>query len=283
MIQTVSKKPYLVFTSAGDFSNLHYWLDGERDFDLYIVDYGEQDHGYAALAEYYLPQKGGKFPNLYHVYQTQKELIESYKYVMVMDDDVIIDSQGINQLFKLSAEKDLWLVQPAFESKGVIRHKITRQQPFVFLRYTNFVEMTCPIFRADKLRDFLSVYDPILVGWGVTNWVLDVMGKDMQGHVAIVDGISCINPRSRKGSPVREILKLQSDAERYKHWIMIRDKYGIKSQDWGELTYSNEGRVPFGNSLKIILLNGIYRMYDRAAFFLRYGLDIAYEKWHKIR
>jgi len=168
--------------------------------------------------------------------------------VMVMDDDIIIDTKRLNRLFKIARQYDLWLTQPAFKG-GKISHEITAKRPGVFITYTNFVEMNVPVFSRHALKTYMSVYDPRLVGWGNDWWFLDVLGADLEGRVAVVDSIHCTNPfDSLKKNGVREIDVLQSRDERIRIWEEIKHQYGITSESRGQREYR---RVPMTNWQKV--------------------------------
>ena len=225
---------YLVFTSAGDKANLRWWLKGERNFDLWINYYGSKENRYIDLGDFYTMKKGDKFANYHFVYQKWEDILNRYQAIMVMDDDVIIDGAAINRLFKIREEYDLWVLQPAFSPKGKISHRITRVNPLTYLRYTNFVEMTCPLFLKDKLNNFMKVYDPGLIGYGVDYWYIDSMGPDIGGKVAIVDEISCINPHDRVKGGQREIDRLCPLSERINAWEKIKNQYHIPEREHRE-------------------------------------------------
>src|SRR5215472_5776401 len=102
----------LVFTSAGDRSNLRVWLQGRRDFDLWVVYYGERAGTFQEVSDFYLARKGSKFQNLHYCYERWPEALARYTAVMVMDDDIKIDAEGITRLFEIRRELDLWALQP---------------------------------------------------------------------------------------------------------------------------------------------------------------------------
>jgi hypothetical protein len=220
----------LVFTSAGDRSNLRGWLKGRRNFDLWTVYYGEQGGMFQDLSTFYLPRKGSKFQNLHHCYQRWREVLARYDAIMVLDDDIVIDATGITRLFEIRRELDLWALQPAFRLSGKISWDITAVHPTAKLRYTNFIEMTCPLVRRDKLDAFMAIYDPELVGYGADWWFLSTLGPDIANRVAIVDEITCVNPHDRTKGGVREIDRLQSHAERKEVWARIRALHGVHEQ-----------------------------------------------------
>ena len=159
----------LVFTSAGDRSNVDRWLAGRRNFDLWISYYGDEPGRHAEIADFYNVRRDSKFGNLKFVYDTWPHLLAPYQAVLVTDDDLIISGAQMSRLFDLREELDLWLLQAAFSPLGKISWDITRAQWASSLRFTSFVEMTCPLFRKDKLDAFMDIFDPILTGTG-TDW-----------------------------------------------------------------------------------------------------------------
>ncbi len=228
---------YLVFTSAGDNSNLSGWLEEDRNFDLWVSYYGDEQDRYRDVSDYYIAKKGGKFPALHYVYQHWKKILNHYHAILVMDDDIIIDGSAISHLFEMRKKYDLWLLQPTFDPKGKISHSITISKPDTLIRYTNFIEMGCPLFRKDKLDKFMKVYDPVLVGWGTDLWFMEVLGPDLEGKAAMVDEISCINPHDNTKGNQREIDTLQKTADRIKNWKKIKEEHKLQNDLGGFVEY----------------------------------------------
>ncbi len=219
----------LVFTSAGDNSNLECWLKGKSNFDLWISYYGNTTGKFSTISEYYMAKKGGKFPGLHYVYSHWKEIVDKYDAVFVMDDDLIISGDDIRALFSVREKYDLWLLQPAFDHRGKVSHRHTKTHFFSYLRYTNFIEVTCPLFRKDKLDTFMSIYDPVVIGWGIDWWYSDtLLNKEGAGkRGAVVDAISCINPKDNYKRNGREISNLQSDKDRMLCWEKIKKEKSV--------------------------------------------------------
>ena len=238
----------LVFTSAGDRSNLGRWLEGRRDFDLWVAYYGKHPGIFEPEADFYSLARGAKFQNLHSCYQRWSDVFAQYDAVMVMDDDILIDATGITRLFAIRQELDLWLVQPAFRLCGKISWDITCVSPTNRLRYTNFVEMTCPLFRRDKLDAFMAVFDPESAGYGEDWWFLKTLGPDLHKRVAIVDEVPCVNPHDREKGGTREIDRLLSHEERKASWERMKARYGLDErardhEEYGSVRKSALGAV----------------------------------------
>jgi hypothetical protein len=228
------RSKYLVYTSAGDNANIHFWLKSfdeqkvDKNFDLWITYYGDQEDRYKEISDYYNIRKGAKFPNLLDVYQKWNDILANYEAVFVLDDDIVIDCIRINRLFEIREEYDLWLLQPAFDPRGKISWQITKINPSCFLRYTNFVENGCVLFRRDKLDQFMKVYDPELFGWGIDLWYLHEIGEHPK-KIAVIDAITCINPHdSWKKGGQREFEKLEGTSAGVDKWLEFMKKNKIR-------------------------------------------------------
>ena len=242
-----SRSNNLVFTSAGDRSNLRGWLQGRRDFDLWTVYYGSTGGMFQDVSDYYLARKGSKFQNLHHCYQHWPEVLARYDAIMVMDDDIEIGATGLSRLFEIRRELDLWALQPAFRLSGKVSWPITAVRPTAKLRYTNFVEMACPLFRRDKLDAFMGVYDPALVGYGADWWFLRTLGPDIDNRVAVVDEVTCVNPYDKnKGGGGREIDTLQTHQMRKEVWERIKATYDLDEQGRDLREFRRINRSPWG-------------------------------------
>lgn len=250
----------LVFTSAGDRSNLRGWLAGRRDFDLWTVYYGDRPGMFQELSNFHVSHKGSKFQNLHHCYRQWPQLLAPYDAIMVMDDDIVIDATGITRLFEIRRELDLWALQPAFRLRGKVSWDITSVHATAKLRYTNFIEMACPLFRRDKLDAFMAVYDPELVGYGIDWWFLHTLGAELADRVAVVDEVTCINPYDRTKGGVREIDTLQSHEKRKEVWERMKALHGLGEQGRVQREFRRISQAPL----------------PAAACLLRYFPDWAY-------
>jgi hypothetical protein len=154
-------RDYLIYTSADSAANVKQWYSStKRIYDIWVTNYTDTTSLNREYSDFYNEHKGSKFQNLKYVFREHRDFLSKYKAIMVADDDIIISPNSLNALFKILEDNDLWMLQPAFSRFGKISHAIPRRNLFSSLRYTNFVEVCCPLFKTDKLFDFLSAHDP---------------------------------------------------------------------------------------------------------------------------
>lgn len=223
------KSDYLIFSSFGDNSNVDLWQEG-RQFDLWLAYYGDQADKLGRVdCEYFIHRKGAKFPNFAHIFATHRELILQYKAIMIADDDLVISGNALNQLFDIFDGHDLSLAQPAFDIRGKVSHRVTREHPLSFMRFVNFVEVTCPVFKPGYLNEFMQQYDDKVVGWGADWWYSHMVEKkDGKGNsIAVIDAVTCLNPFDRAKTNGREIDRLQSKAKRIAVWSSVKQENNL--------------------------------------------------------
>jgi hypothetical protein len=227
-----------VFTSAGDRNVVAGWLppDGARDFDLFVAFYGEDEARFAELshlADRVWRIKGGKAQNLRALVLSGELDLSPYTHVWLPDDDLLLAPADIPRLFDLAEHFGFAVCQPAFDPLGKVSWPITavaenRDQA----RLTDFVEMTCPLFRREELERFLAVFDGSLSGEGLDLWYGHVLGADIPGRFGIIDAITVFNPhpRQRPGG-FREIDTLRSRRERVAEMQAAIGRHGFARKD----------------------------------------------------
>jgi len=229
---------WCIFTSAGDYSNLDGWVEGmeTRPWDLITAFYGDDESVGAhirGISQVYFRSKGSKFQNLKKLYTRWPDLFDQYDFVLVADDDLLLDPSGFETVFALAARYDFWVCQPAFSGEGRISHAITAWAGEASsVRLVNFVEVTCPLFRTDKLKAFLDVYDGSIAGWGIDWWFCIVLDAQSSRKFAILDEVRVTNPHAhQRRNSSREILRLGSDVIRQRAWQLTKYRYGLSEYE----------------------------------------------------
>ena len=240
-----SPRPFLVFTSAGDSGcNVAKWVEpGPREFDLCVCYYGDvAEPACLQVADRSLRCAGGKFPNLVRALQRQLHYFTGFEAILVADDDLLIDAASINALFRFRRAHDLWLLQPAnHATEGKADFRELRQESGCEGRLVNFVEVTAPLVRTDKLLAFVAEYLPrrhegeLLVGYGIDRWLCQwLLGVDGASgdarhtdKAAVVDAIPFVNPPNEAKPHGREIERLQPFDFRVDNWQALCRRRGL--------------------------------------------------------
>lgn len=226
----------VVFTSFGDNHNIDKYWDShptQKSFDILGAYYGDRERPPARKTTFskIYKRKGGKFQNFCYFYKRFPNLFKKYKYVAIWDDDIIIDTLKINEMFRIMGVYGLKVGMPSFSQEGKISHWITRHQPDRLLTFTNFIEMNVPIFHHSVLplitrQESLSVCE--LTGYGIDHIYMNLL-NEQKFRFAVVHSVICINPKElEKTDQRREIDKLQPMHQRKKAYEEIRDKTGIR-------------------------------------------------------
>jgi hypothetical protein len=223
---------WCLFTSAGDRSNIRVWLKDKapREWDLVAAYYGDNDQTFSEIRRictYAFRTTGSKFQNLKKLVSENPKFFDQYSLVWVCDDDILMSAIQINEAFELTETFGFWVAQPGLLPGGRNSHWITcctgRQWDY---RIVNFVEVMMPIFRRDKLMEFLAVYDGTLTGWGIEWWYANFLQADKFGRFAILDKVKVFNPRPEmKGGS--EIDRLRPASLREADWKKVQQRYRL--------------------------------------------------------
>ncbi|MCA6438296.1 MAG: hypothetical protein IM598_06745 [Chitinophagaceae bacterium] len=180
---------YLIISAVGDDSLHSEWIAGNPEFDLCLIYYGNNETiatSYSKQSTFFHHAQGMKYRLIHEWVKNNFDLVQTYTYIWLPDNDVSIATDHINKLFKTAEEYNLMLSQPAMT--GYISHRVTQPQPGSFLRYTNFVEVLAPLMHINTL---LKLTDTFLInysGWGYDYlWPL-ILGYP-ENKIAIIDAI----------------------------------------------------------------------------------------------
>ena len=217
----------LLFTSAGADVDVSRWLAPDRSFDVWVTYRGQGEPSWWREVDRFERSSSAKFPAFKLAHAGSTNLLCRYDAVFLLDDDIVISSAEIERLFAIRDRFDLWILQPSYCRTSKISHAITLQDGRDKLRFTNFVEVGVPLFQRSRLDDFMMVYDPALVGYGVDWWYLDHLGPDLSRRVAIVDDVACVNPPRTSGT----IEGFQPRSDRVRTFLELKERHGITADD----------------------------------------------------
>lgn len=205
---TVEKRD-LVVVMAGDRS-LHERIAGDRQFDLWVIYYGESDEvaqRYSGACDRFWRRKGLKIDLARQVLLEEVCLGEGcdysqYRYVFLPDDDIQFDggAADVHKLFALADELEADIFQPAVKNEFV-SFAATRQMPGFVCHHVNWVENMMPAYRSDLFRTAflagLHALEYLKSGWGleiIAVRLAEVMlGRGVRNYV--IDACPAIHTR----------------------------------------------------------------------------------------
>jgi hypothetical protein len=225
----------LVFTSAGNNTEFYKnWISPDQKYDIFVIYYGDDEEKfnlYKEKVKFIEKRKGSKFQNFHYFYNKYSEIINQYNYFFILDDDIIFNSNDINSMFFYAKNYNLLICQPSFDKKSIISHNITKHKSNLLLAYTNFIEVNVPLFNKDAIDKLMSIYDPILIGWGIDFLYMQINDKNLKNKFAIIHKIKCINPEPIKKinkNDTRELSLINNWNNRQEIWIIFSKKKKFK-------------------------------------------------------
>jgi hypothetical protein len=230
----LNRRLNLVFATVGDdteFDKL--WTGNNRNYEIWVIYTGDDDNKYNQyknIVDRIWKRKGNKFPNFNYIYNNYNSQIMRFNNFYIVDDNIIINTDQINKLFDITNQYFLLISQPAFLPESNITHPITIVQPDKLLRYTNFIELTTPVFSKEGLVNFMKYYDDSLIGWGIDYLYIWANGIDKIATYAIIDKVACIKKTNTD--------KKDNVAYQAKVWYDYSKKVGVP-YDWEIKTYKS--------------------------------------------
>ena len=178
----------LIIACAGDESLHIPWFFKNRNYDLCVVYFGDDENVYQTYKEksdFSFREKGEK----YHI---TKKIIDNkidvspYEYIWLPDIDVQISPESINRLFDIAKKFNLSICQPSMD--GYFSHDITYPRKTSALRYTSFVEVLAPLFNLETFNLLKHTFDCNVTAHGL-DFVWPKLLNYPQNKIAIIDAI----------------------------------------------------------------------------------------------
>lgn len=271
----------LVIVRAGRGSLHAGWVKGmgEANFDLLVAAYETGvPHGQNELSVF-LP--GRKIAGYYALFQCRPEIATQYDLIALIDDDIEATKADFNRLFEIGRKYKLDLFQPSLSLDSYFSYAATlvSSKRYV-LRYTNTVEMMCPVFSSRCLQSALKLF-----GLGYETGI-DLLWTRLNDtpwlRYAIVDDVVVRHTR-----PVGTTKSLQgfSANERYDVQVdAVLERFGATFR--GFVTYAavdRRGRLVRSRFLvglnSLSLLRGLFKTPLSWAQFVRRATDYTRHCW----
>ena len=237
-----SRRKYLVVVRAGDASLHPTWLEGsaERNWDLLVHSYGpncpwSDQQGVEIVRAVGADIQGPKMRAIHSLYTRRHPLFLAYDYICFADDDLAAGLDTLNRMFLLCEHHGLELAQPALTHDSHMGNwGITMENTSFLLRYTNFVEVMCPVFSRAFLDLCAPTFNENLSGYGLdllwSSWV------SSPWKIAILDACPVRHTRASFSGHLYKMLAemgVNPDQELIdfiKRWHLVREQDQIAGQ-----------------------------------------------------
>ena len=226
-------KRNLVIVPVGRVPSCHKaWVSPKRQFDLLLVNYSDVPNLYREDGDYYFAGSGFKYELIRDGVDAYHDQIRHYEYIWLPDDDLAIGVAAVNNLFEICRAYELDLAQPAVKN-AYASHAITRRRLLCRLRFVNFVELMCPLFKREAFFQVLDTFRINRSGYGIDwIWADRLSGK----RIAIIDEIGVVHTKKLfAGDYYKKLHALNIDAMRECQEVF--SKFGLSG------TFIEHGRV----------------------------------------
>jgi hypothetical protein len=198
----------LLVLRAGDRSLHPGWLamEGEgRNWDLHISYFGNRSDPFGALPDGVglSIEKGPKYVGLADCFDHNPHFLEHYDFIGCPDDDLEVAAGSWSEVFEIAEESGAAIAQPSLDARSYISHAVTIQRRRYRYRRTSFVEVMCPIFTRDALKDFLPRFRDNQSSWGL-DYLWSSQIENSGQRLAVIDAAAMLHTRAvLKGTQYR--------------------------------------------------------------------------------
>jgi hypothetical protein len=154
----------LVFVQCGKGFDAAY-LGKPRGYDVLLNYYHEASiHPHADIA---VLQAGTKTTSIRRLMELRPDLLLRYEAILFLDDDVEIDTSGIDTLFRVMATENLDLAQPALSTDSATAYPfLKRPSAGAGVMRVSSVEIMAPALTRRAIESASWVFAESVSGWG---------------------------------------------------------------------------------------------------------------------
>jgi hypothetical protein len=210
----------LLIAPVGKESKHPTWFHGHASrFDFLALCYEDVGIDMLQYATYVFQNKDYKFSNFRKYTTLHPDIVNAYDFFFLADDDLDMSAVDINNLFEIADRFGLDLCQPSLSHQSHCSWAVTLWcgDPRVVLRYTDFVEIMCPVFSKKAMARCLGTFGQNTLGMGLDFvWAQILHFQNM----AIIDRVRVTHARSLRD--------WTQDINSEKEWQIMRDLYDVE-------------------------------------------------------
>jgi hypothetical protein len=184
---------FAVYLQCGSGSIHRRWLSGaSKPWDLIVNHYDWTYAGQLACDVEFqqvgeLP--GTKFTSFHTLLQNWPELISSYAYILLLDDDIYLEERDVTALFAVAEDNGLDLAQASLSTDSQGCHEIFFTRGTGGLRFANGVEIMMPVISRRALEEGGHLFGETISGWGLDLALGKLVSERSHGKAAIADQV----------------------------------------------------------------------------------------------
>lgn len=229
-------KRNIVIAPCGNKSSLfrESWLKykDEKEFELCLLFYHEQINNPELynVADHFFHLKGFKYHMLYELLtKVRPEWLEQYDYFYFLDDDIDIDTRGINEMFASSKGFGGAITCAALSLDSFCSWPIFKQKKGSYCRWVGQIEVMAPLFEKGALKACLPSFVENRSSWGVDAVWSKILGYP-EDKLIVFDKILMKHTLPVGGGELYKKIGVDPHVE----WKAIIDKYQAMRHNYTE-------------------------------------------------
>lgn len=214
------KRPYLVFTSAGDSSDAFFdWLEVSKKYRSYntaVVYYGNDNSRWERIQKY--ADHSWRHPGfVWTSFIRYYPELKNHLYSLIIDDDLKISAEVINKVFGFARRKGASALQLSHDAKGHISYPLFSQNPSLHYRECNFIEQCFMMIKNDLLGMLVEKWKAfnLVHVTGVDIVLANVARQNNMLPFIMLDKFSFYNPHPHEKPNGREIEQAYKTSEKF--------------------------------------------------------------------
>jgi len=181
----------LVIVRTGSTSSHAQWHQKKtRNFDIINLTYSLKHQYQVHYQDRIAYEEGAKNGAIFSWLQKNISVFDDYEFIMLIDDDIDTCHDDLDRLFQYAKLADFEICQPALDQSSFFTLAITKRHPSFLHRWTNSVEIMCPIFKSSVLKKCMPTLEMNKEGGGNIENLWNHACQRRIGGIAIIDKIS---------------------------------------------------------------------------------------------
>jgi hypothetical protein len=241
----------LVLISWDGQSPLHQFVmfDAVPGFDILTFDYSGSASTPLPVCEnhFFLSRKTECKGQIYDIAaQFLERSDESYRFVGLIDDDIVIKLSDINFLLHVAGSLGLHSVAPSLTHDSFFTYRHTLRQHKRLFHPVPWVEVMMPFYRVDLFRAAAPFFRHSISSWGFDVFVMPMFQKlTKMERTAIIDAVSAthMRPIQSGGRVYSNGLTAIEEMEKLRHLCiahMEKNHPELVGGEWFEKTFLRE-------------------------------------------